>query len=66
MALAGSDRGFIATQHFISDLTVVQLGQRGIQAAGHAAVGVGTDVGFHAKTPVIALLRRSHFGITRP
>ena len=58
IALVGRDRGLAPMEQLIPDLTVVQLGGRGLEAVGHAALGIYTDVGFHAEVPVIALFRQ--------
>ena len=65
-------------QQLVPDLTVVQLGGRGLKAVGHAGVGIYANVGFplpgsgllanherRAEIPVVALLRGRHLRVAR-
>lgn len=42
----------------------MQLGSRGFQAVGDAAVGIGANMCLHAKIPVVSLLRARHLRVT--
>ena len=66
IALVGPDRFLFAMEQLIPDPAVMHLCGRGLEAVGGAAVNVHTDMGLHAKIPVVALLCRRHLGIPRP
>lgn len=63
IGLVYPDRGLVAMEQRVPDLTVIQPGGRVLEAVGDAAVGIDTDVGLHAKVPGVSLLRRRHLGV---
>ena len=65
IALVGPDRCLFAVQQVIPDLAVMDLGGRGLEAVDDAAVSIDTDMGLHAKIPVVALLCRRHLRVAR-
>ena len=65
IALVGPDRLPFAVQQFIPVPAVMHLSSRGLEVVDGAAVYVHTDMGLHAKIPVIALLCGRHLLVPR-
>src|SRR5690606_5589503 len=63
IALVGPDRALLAMRPFVPDLAVGDLGGRGLEAVGHAALGIDAYMCLPPEVPRVALLRGRHLRI---
>ena len=64
VARVGVDVRLLAVQQRVRLGDVVLIGRRGRDRVHQPGVGIHTDVGFHAKVPLVALLGLVHLGVT--